>query len=255
MKMRCIVAVARIVFAFLLAGGAVAQAAEIKVLSGFGMRTVMTDLGPKFERATGHALKITYGTAGPIVKRVQEGEAVDVILLNQPAIQRLVGDGKAGADNVTSILRSVVGLAVRRGAPKPDISSPEALKRTLLAAKSISYVPGGVSGIHFAKVLDRLGIAGEMKSKTVFPKSVDVGVLVANDEAEIGVQQIQELVSFPGIEVVGPLPGELQLINVISAAIMADAKDVAASKALIDFLRSPEAGAVIRAKGMEPVTP
>ena len=150
-------------------------------------------------------------------------------------------------------------MAVRKGAPKPDISSPEAFKRTLLAAKSITYpdpASGGASGIHFAKVLDRLGIANEMKSKTVFPnKPPRIGDLVANGEAEIGVQPIQELMSVAGIEIVGPLPGDLQDTVVFAAAIMAGAKDTEASKALVNFLRTPEAAKVIKAKGMEPGAP
>jgi molybdate transport system substrate-binding protein len=170
-----------------------------------------------------------------------------------------VKDGKAVADNVTVVARSGIGVAVRKGAPKPDISSPEALKRTLLAAKSITYsnpALGGAAAIHFAKVLDRLGIANEMKSKTVLSKSgSDTGVLVANGEAEIGVQQLQFLISVAGIEIVGPLPGDLQLTGVLSAAIMTGAKDAAASKALVNFLRTPEAAAVIKADGMEPATP
>ena len=170
-------------------------------------------------------------------------------------------DGKALAGNVTVLARSGIGVAVRKGAPKPDISSPDALKRTLLAAKSIAYVDpasGGASGIHFAKVLDRLGIANEMQSKTVFPNPktpAEVGVLVANGEAEIGVHLIQELMSVAGIDIVGPLPGDLQDTTVFSAAIMTGAKDADAAKALVDFLRTPEAAKVIKAKGMEPATP
>jgi len=143
--------------------------------------------------------------------------------------------------------------------PKPDISSPEALKCTLLAAKSIAYsnpAGGATSGIHFATVLNRLSIANEMKSKTVFPKSGPVGVLVANGEAELGVQQIQELMSVARIEIIGPLPGDdLQDTIVFLAAIMASARDIEASRALVNFLRTPEAVAVIKAKGMEPAIP
>jgi molybdate transport system substrate-binding protein len=149
-----------------------------------------------------------------------------------------------------------LGVAVRKGAPKPDISSPEALKRTLLAAKSVSYIPGGVSGIHFVKVLDRLGIAHEMQSKTIFPKIPgEVGLMVADGEAEMGVAQIQGLMAVAGIELVGPLPGDLQDTIVFMAAIMASAEQTEGGKALIDFLRTPEAVAVIKAKGMEPATP
>jgi len=169
-----------------------------------------------------------------------------------------VNDGKAVAGNVTIVARSGIGLAIRNGAPKPDISSPEALKRTLLAAKSIAYsnpAGGSSSGIHFATVLDRLGIANEMKSKTIFPKSGPVGVLVANGEAELGVQQIQELMPVAGIQIIGPLPGDLQDIIIFSAAIMASSRDTEASRSLVNFLRTPQATAVINAKGMEPATP
>ena len=148
-------------------------------------------------------------------------------------------------------------MAVRSGAPRPDISSPEALKRTLLAAKSITYsdpASGGASGIHFAKVLDRLGIADEVKSRTVFPKSGFPGQLVANGEAEIGVGTLQGLIAIAGIDVVGPLPGDLQDTLVFVAAIMASASQAEAGKSFIDFLRSAESAAVIKAKGMEPAS-
>jgi molybdate transport system substrate-binding protein len=243
---------------FLLVGGIAAEAAEIKVLSAAAFRQVMEDLGPKFERATGHKLAITFANLGAIVKRVQGGETADVVIIPRQGIDSFVKDGKAAAGNVTVIARSGIGVAVRKGAPKPDISSPEALKRTLLAAKSITYsnpADGGPGGPHFAKVLDRLGIAEEMKSKTVFPKSNSIGVLVANGEAEIGVQQIQNLIPVAGIEIIGPLPGDLQETIVMAAAIMNSVKDANASKALVNFLRTPEAATVIKAKGMEPATP
>ena len=159
------------------------------------------------------------------------------------------------------LAKSGIAVAVRKGAPRPDISSPDALKLALLAAKSISYVDpasGGASGIHFTKVLDRLGIANEMKSKTVFPNPkapAEVGALVANGEAEMGVHIIQELMPVAGIDIVGPLPGDLQNTIVFAAAIMAGAKDAAVAKMLVDFLRTPEATAVIKAKGMEPGSP
>ena len=150
-------------------------------------------------------------------------------------------------------------MAVRKGAPKPDISSSEALKRALLAATSITYLnpaDGGASGIHFAKVLDRPGIANEMKLKTVFaPKTGAVGEFVACGAAEIGVIQYQLLFSVPGIEIVGPLPGDLQNTVVFSGAIPVGATNIQASRMLVNFLRSPDAAAVIRAKGMEPGTP
>ena len=261
MKIRSIAAAASIGLMFLLVLGIKAEAAELKVLSAFGMQSVMEDLGPKFERATGHKLAISFATGGATVKRAQDGESADVVIALRQGIDGLVNNGKAAADNVTVVAHSGIVVAVRKGAPKPDISSPDALKRMLLAAKSISYVDpasGGASGIHFAKVLDRLGIANEMKSKTVFPNPKtpgEVGVLVANGEAEIGVHVIQELIPVAGIDLVGPLPGDLQNTIVFSAAIITGAKDPAAAKALVDFLRTPDSAKVIKAKGMDPATP
>lgn len=232
------------------------EATEIKVLSANGMREVIADLGPKFERATGHRLAIAFATLGVIVQRVQGGETADVVAIPRQGIDRLVKDGKAHGDTVTVLARARIGVVVRKGAPKPDIATPEALKRALLAAKSITYLDpaaGGTSGVHFAKVLDRLGISAEMKPKTVLhPNARAAGTLVANGEAEIGINLIQELMPFPGIDLVGPLPGDLQNTLVFAAVVMTGAKDTVAAKALIDFLRTPEAAEIIKAKGMEP---
>ncbi|HET8563598.1 MAG TPA: molybdate ABC transporter substrate-binding protein [Candidatus Binatia bacterium] len=261
MKIRSLVAAVNIGFLFLLMLGINSQAAELKVLSAFGMQSVLEDLGPKFERATGHKLAISFATGGATVKRARGGDAADVVITLRQGIDTLAKEGKAVAGSVTELARAGIFVAVRKGTPKPDVSSPDALKRTLLAAKSISYVDpasGGASGIHFAKVLDRLGIANEMKSKTVFPNPkapAEVGVVVANGEAEIGVHIIQELVPVAGIEIAGPLPGDLQDTIVFSVAIMTSAKDAAAAKTLVDFLRTPESAKVIKAKGMEPATP
>jgi molybdate transport system substrate-binding protein len=261
MKARSLAAAANIGFMFLLMLVANAQAAELKVLSAIGMQSVLEDLRPKFERATGHKLSISFATAGAAVKRAQDGEAADVVIATRQGVDGLVKNGKAAADNVTALASAGISVAIRKGAPKPDISSPDALKRTLLAAKSISYVDpasGGASGIHFAKVLDRLGIANEMKSKTVFPNPqtpAEVGALVANGEAEIGVHIIVELISVAGIDIAGPLPGDLQNTIIFAAAVMASAKDAEAAKALVNFLRTPEAVAVTQTKGMEPTAP
>jgi molybdate transport system substrate-binding protein len=241
-----------------LAHAATAEAAEIKVLSAIGMQSVLEDLGPRFERATGHKLAISFVTAGAAVKRAQSGEAADVVIATRQGIDGLVKSSKASVANVTALASAGISVAIRKGAPKPDISSPDALKRTLLAAKSISYVnpvSGGASGIHFATVLERLGIANEMKSKTVFPKPqspAEVGALVASGEAEIGAHIIVELIPVAGIDILGPLPGDLQNTIVFAVAVMGASKDAEAAKALVNFLRTPEAGAVMKAKGMEP---
>lgn len=242
----------------LMAGGAVG-AAEIKVLAADGIKDVIQDLGPKFERATGHSVSVKFASGGATVKSAQDGEAADVVIAPKSGIDGLVKNDKVAAGNVTALATTGISVAVRKGAPKPDISSPEALKRTLLSAKSITYLnpaDGGASGIHFSKVLDRLGIVNEMKAKTKFaPNTSAVGGLVASGDAEIGVIQYQLLFSVPGIEIIGPLPGDLQNSTVFSAALMGGVRDAEASKALITYMRSPEAMAVIKAKGMEPVTP
>jgi molybdate transport system substrate-binding protein len=257
MKISPLVAAANIVGIFLVGTGIAAESAELKVIAT--MQPVLEDLGPKFERASGHKLAITFDTLGGVVKRVQGGETADVVIIPRQGIDRLVKDGKAIAGNVTVVARAGLGVAVRKGAPKPDISSPEALKRTLVAAKSITYSDpalGAASGIHIAKMMERLGIASEMKPKTVFvPKPDLVGVLVANGEAEIGLGTVPGLLSVAGLEVVGPLPGDLQDNLIFAAAVMSGTKNAEASKALVDFLRTPEAAAVIKAKGMEPATP
>ena len=261
MTIRPLVGAASITLISLLGVANAAEAAEIKVLSAFGIMAVMEDLAPKFERASGHKLVITFDGFTRIVKRVQVGETADVVVIPREGIDGFVNSGKAAAGNVAIIARAGIGVAVRKGAPKPDISSSDALKRALLTAKSISYPDpklGGPTGIHFDKLLDRLGIREEIKSKTIFPKTpggVQIGALVASGEAEIGVHQIQELLPVAGIEIVGPLPGDLQRTYIFSAAVMASAKDSAASKALVDFMRTPEAAVVIKGKGMEPVTP
>ena len=261
MMKRSLAAVASIGFVLFVMVNISAQAAELKVLSAFGMQSVLEEVGPKFEAATGHKLAVSFATGGGVVKRVQDGDAADVVITVQQGIDTLVKDDKTSARSVTPLARAGIFVAVRKGQPKPDISSADALKYTLLAAKSISYVDpasGGASGIHFAKVLDRLGIASEMQSKTVFPdpkRPADVGALVANGDAEIGVHTVQEVVSVVGIDIVGPLPGDLQNTVVFSVAIMTGTKDAVASKTLVDFLRTPESAKVIKAKGMEPAAP
>ena len=195
---------------------------------------------------------------GEVEKLIQDGESPDVVIIPQQGTNSLVKDGKAAAGNVTVTARSKIGVAVRNGALKPDISSPEALKRALLAAKSITYsnpAAGGASGNHFIEVLERLGIVNEMKPKTILAEPGDeTGVLVANGKAEIGVHQFQVLASVAGVEIVGPLPGDLQDNIVFAAAIMTGVKNAAIAKELVEFLRTPEATEVIKAKGMEPAT-
>ena len=241
---------------FAIASASAAHAAEIKLLSSGGMRDALIDLTPAFERATKHKVVATYGSPGAIRDRVLAGEPMDVLVFPGPAIDALAKQGKVVADSKVNLARSGMGVAVRAGAPKPDISTPEAFRRTLLAAKSIVYTDpalGSPSGVHFAKVLERLGIADAMKAKSRLHDGTSFNAeLVARGEIELAIQQISEIVPVKGAELAGPLPGDLQLTTVFAIGIGAAAKEQAAARELIKFLMSPAAVAVIRATGLEP---
>ena len=236
-----------------------AAGGEVRVLSAVGMRQVILDLGPKFEHATGHRLKVSFDSGGMILNRLERGETADLLIINQSSIESLTGKGRLVRGSVVDLAKSVVGVAVRKGAPKPDISTPELFKRAMLEATAIACPDpalGGSSGIHIGKVFERLGIAEAVKTKLVYvstPKQelTMPGYVVAEGKAEIALHQMQELMAVPGIEIVGPLPGELHGTFVFSVAIMTGANDVKAAKAFIEFLRTPEASGVIKAKGME----
>jgi molybdate transport system substrate-binding protein len=236
-----------LIAAFTAAGAA--KADEIKVLSTIGVKPALPEIVAEFERATGHKVAIVWGNAATLKTRYLEGEQADVAVLTAAAIDDLIKAGKVTGK--LDLARSGMGFAVRAGAPKPDISSPEALKRTLLAAKSVGYSSQGASGVYFVTVLERLGIAAEVKAKHKDTPGA-VGELVASGEAEIGMQQIPELAAVPGVEVIGPLPGELQVMTMFSAALDAKAKDNEAAKAFVKFISGPAAAAAYKAKGLDP---
>jgi molybdate transport system substrate-binding protein len=238
--------------AVLAVHGTFAQSAEIRVLSSNGVQSVMVEMLPEFERATGHKVMIAYDTANLLLGRITAGEAADLGILPRPAADDLIKQGKVAAGGGQDLSRSGVGIAIRAGLPKPDINSPEALKRALLDAKSIAFTATGGSGIHFAKVIERLGIADQVKAKAKIPAGGSVGELVAKGEAEMAVQQIPELLAVPGIQYVGPLPPELQIFTVFTAGVLAGARQPEAAKALLDFLTTPAAVRLFKAKGMEP---
>lgn len=230
-------------------------AADIKSLVAVGIKEVFEELIPMFERASSHKVIADYATLGAAVKQVRAGQVTDVIIIPRPGIDTLANDGKVSG-NVFDVARSGVGVAVRKGAPKPDISTPDALRKALLAAKSITYTDpalGGASGIHFAKVLERLGIANEMRPKTVFlPKPGHVASLVIEGKAEVAIQQLQEL-AVSGIDIVGPLPADLQLTVIFSGTTAAMSKVLEPAQALLNYLRTAEAKALIKAKGLDPL--
>jgi molybdate transport system substrate-binding protein len=227
---------------------------DLAVFSTIGVRVALEALAPQFEQARGCKLAITWGTAPMVVKRLEAGESADVLILNRAGVDAVRGMGKMVQDSDTTLASSGVAVAVKAGARKPDISTAAALKQTLLAAKAIAYTDpkaGGASGIHFAKVLERLGIAEQMKAKTKFPPAGGFSAeLLISGEAELAVQQVPELLHVAGAEIVGPLPGDLDAVTEFAAVVGSDAKDAEGARALIAFLRTPEAQAVFRAKGL-----
>ena len=232
----------------------VALAAEIKVLSGGAVKAAVTDLGEAWSRETGHRVVITYATTGASMQKIAAGEPVDVIILAVEAIEQLVAQGTALARTKTDIARVGIGVAVREGAPKPDISSPEAVKQTMLAAKSVAYMDpskGGTSGIHFTKVLEEMGIASVVQSKAVLVDTGFAAERVATGEAEIVVHQISEILPVKGVSLVGPLPREIQKVTIYSAAVVtkSDAQEVA--KAFIASMMAPGARARFAAVGLD----
>jgi molybdate transport system substrate-binding protein len=241
---------------FTIALASIAQAAEIKLMSSGGMKVALGDLIPAFERTTKHKVLATYGAPGPIRDRILAGEPMDVLVFPGPGLDGLAKQGKIAADSKVILARSGMGVAVRAGAPKPDISTPEALKRALLAAKSVVYTNpalGSPSGVHFGKVLERLGIAEEMKAKSKLHDGTSFNAeLVAKGEIEMAIQQISEIVPVQGVELAGPLPADLQLTTVFATGMGTAAKEQAAAREFIEFLMSPAAAAVIKATGMEP---
>jgi molybdate transport system substrate-binding protein len=230
-----------------------AQAADIKVLCSNGLREVMLDVAPEFERATGHKLNLTFGLAAAFKQKIEAGEAFDVVVLVPALLDDVVKQGKVTAGSRAVIARAGSGLAIRAGAPRPDIKTPEAFKAALVNAKSIAYAKAGQSGVYFVGLIDRLGVSDAVKAKSL-PQAtgVEVGAAVANGTAELGVLPVSEILPVKGVELLGPYPAELQAYVVMEAGVGAAAKDPAAAAALVKFLKSPEHLGVIKQKGMEP---
>jgi molybdate transport system substrate-binding protein len=229
---------------------------ELTVYSSIGVRSAAEQLFRIFETKNSCPLAVTWGTAPMLVARIEAGETADVLILSRAGIDALRNRGKIAAGSDVTLAGSGVAIAVKAGAPKPDISTSQALKMTLLKARSIAYsepAAGGASGVYFAKLLERMGIAEQMKPKTRFPPAGGFsGELLLTGEAELAVQQKPELLHVAGIEIVGFLPGDLNLVTEFAAGIMAGSKNAETGKALIQSLRSPGAAAVLRATGLDP---
>jgi len=253
MKMnRMISAIAGLGLTVLFAQADCANAAEIKVWTARAIATVLAEVGPQFERTTGHKLTIFSDLSPSFLRRANAGEPFDIMITGSPPLDGLIKDGKIIAETRTNIARSGIGVAVRAGASKPDISSVEAFKRALLGAKSIAYLKDVGSGIYIARLLERLGIAEAIKSKVTRPESDIVSELVAKGEVELGVIVITQILTTPGVELVGPLPPEIQSYVAFTAGISANSKVPEAARDLIKFLTGPIATPVIKAQGMEP---
>lgn len=244
-------AMAAVVGFGLLLFAASAHAAELKLLEGNALHAVLEELGPQFEKATGNKLVAALGTSAQLKGRVDGGEAFDVVLVTKAALDDLAAQGKVAASPRAAIARAGIGVAIRKGAAKPDLSSDEAFKRAMLNAKSIGFVDQTPTAAALKIVFAKLGIADELKSK-LKPLSIQAAMAVTNGDVEIALTQISEILPYAGVEFAGPLPADIQTYTTFSAGVGAASKNPDAAAALIKFLTAPDAAAVIKAKGMEP---
>ena len=242
--------------ASILLFASMAHAAEIRVLTSGGFRSAYLSLVPEFERTTGHKVVTTAGGSmgsapTTVPNRLKRGEVYDVVILAADTLDELIKQGYVLAGSRVDLARSIIGVAVRAGAPRPDISSTDAFTRALVEAKSIAY-SSSASGVYLIGLFQRLGIADKLKPISRQVTGEPVGAVVARGEAEIGFQQVSELLPVKGIDYVGPLPAEIQEVTVFAAGIPSSATEPDAARALIKFLSSPAAAPVIRKTGMEP---
>ena len=240
-------------FTVMLAANAAAGAAEIKVISSNALKTTLEQLAPAFEKTTEHKLVFTWGAAVPLKAEIEKGATFDVAVLTTAAIDDLIRQGKLAGATRAALANSGAGVAVRKGAPKPDISTVDAFKAALLNARSVAYVEQGGTGIYLKALLQRLGIADALKDKVrLLPPENPAAHAIANGEAEIGMTQISEILPYDGAELVGPFPKEIQLTTSFAAAVGVNARQAEAANALIKFLTTPSAAPVFRAKGLDP---
>src|SRR5690349_2697156 len=245
-----------IVFALALSGFASsACAAEVKLLTAGAFKQVVLALAPDFEKQTGNKVVVDNDTAGGLKKRIEGGEIFDVAVITPAVLDELAGAGKIAAGSRVNLAGVGIGVVVKEGAPKPDVSTVEAFKRALLEAKSVAYIDpasGGSSGIYVDKLLERLGIADQVRPKAKLKKGGYVAELIVSGEAELGVHQIGEIVPVKGAALAGPLPKEIQNTTTYAAGLSAAAQNKDAAQALIKTFSGPAAANVFKAKGMEP---
>lgn len=230
------------------------EAAEVKVLSAGAVRGIVTELAQVFQRETGHTVTLTFGTVGVVRQKLTAGEPADVVIMTDAAIDEMAQKGALIPGTRTDLARTAMGIGVKEGAPRPDIATAEGLKQTLLKAKSLVYVDpaqGGTSGIHFASVLQRLGIAEAVKSKTLLVPGGYAAEKVATGEAELVAHQISEILPVKGVTLVGPLPKDLQKITVYSAGLATRSAQPEAARAFIGFVAGPAFKAKFAAAGLD----
>jgi molybdate transport system substrate-binding protein len=234
-----------------------AMAAEIKLLTTGAFKSVVVALVPEFEKQTGHKVLVDNGTVGQLTKRVDGGETFDVLVLSPKGIEDYITKGKIAAGSRVLLAKVGVGIMVKEGAPKPDVSSVEAFKQALLKAKSVGYIDpasGGSSGIYVDGLLTKLGIADQIKPKAKLQKGGHVSDLVKAGTAEIGIHQMSEIVGQQGVTLIGPLPAEIQNFTTYAVGLSAAAKDAEAAKALIKALSGPSLAPALKSRGMEPAS-
>ena len=242
-----------VIAAMALAAALPANAAEIKVIASTAIKTALEALAPQFEAASEQKLSITYGASARLVPEIEKGRPFDLAILSASVTDALLGSGKLVASTRIDVARSGAGVAVRQGAPRPDIGTVDAMRRTLLAAKSLGYSETGAAGQFLMGMFQQLGIAEEMKPKLRLAQPGKTSLqALAEGEIDLNIPQISEAISFPGVDLVGPVPSELQVYTVLPAAVATHAANPEAAKALIRFLTGPGAIAVIKSKGLEP---
>jgi molybdate transport system substrate-binding protein len=229
------------------------ESGEVKVLASTAIKTALEALAPQFENANGQKLLVTYGASGRLKPEIENGRAFDLAILSASVTDALIKQGKVVAATRVDIARSGAGVAVRKGAPKGDVSTIESLRRVLLGAKSLGYSQTGASGQFLLAMFARLGIADEMKPKLKLSQPGKTSLqALADGEIDLNIPQISEALAAPGVELLGPLPPELQVYTILPAAVATSAANAHGAKALLDFLRTPAAVSVLKAKGLEP---
>ena len=231
-----------------------AMSAELKLLVAGAYKTVAQELGAAYEKRTGHKVILEEGTAGQLAKRVADGEAFDVMVVTPAVIKQLSDGGRIRVESAANVAKVGIGVAVKEGAPKPDLSSADAFRKALLDARRVAYIDpaaGGSSGLYLDKLFERMGVAAEVRAKAVLVPGGRVADKVASGEADLGIHQISEILPVKGATLVGPLPADVQNYTVYTAVVSPHARDLLAAAEFVATMRTPEAAAVLKAKGME----